>query len=230
MEILRRDLPARFNAGALGGPSAGDVMTLSPSAVEAHMDMLERTCAASGGAPRAIQIKNPEERWRAGLEGALRMHGCMDASGLPLVYAALAATPKGGERIALQGLYQTRANTPDAATSILPVCLPSTKDSFMACCHHATNSSDLESGISLPQVSVMSTMQTQALFAVLCDFNLADLRRGLSVDEDSSLRAKLGLRFPESGIECVLQSQMFSVMEDVHKRPEHPLSKTLREE
>ena len=78
------------------------------------------------------------------------MHRCVDASGLPSVYASLAATPKGGERIALQCLYQTRANAPDAATSILPVCLPSTKDSFMACRHHATNSSGLESGISLP--------------------------------------------------------------------------------
>ena len=86
------------------------------------------------------------------------MHRCMDASGLPPVYAALAATLKGGERIALQGLYQNRANAPDAATSIPPVCLPSTKDLFMACRHHATNSSDLESGISLPQVSVISTM------------------------------------------------------------------------
>ena len=120
-------------------------------------------------------------------------------------------------------------NAPDAATSIPPVCLPSTKDSFMACRHHATNSSDLESGISLPQISVISTMQTQALYAVLRDFDLADSRRGLSVDEAASLRAKLGLRFPESGTECVLQSQMFSVTEDVHKGPEHPLSKTLRE-
>ena len=138
------------------------------------------------------------------------MHGCVDASGLPPVYAALAATPKGGERITFQGIYQTRANAPDAATSIPPVCLPSTKDSFMACRHHATNSSDLESGISLTQV--------------------AESRSGLSVDEAASLRGKLGLRFPESGTKCVLQSQMLSVMEDVHKGPEHPLSKTLREE
>ena len=48
--------------------------------------------------------------------------------------------------------------------------------------------------------------------------------------EAAFLCAKLGLRFPESGTKCVLQSQMFSVMEDVHKGPEHPLSKTLREE
>ena len=40
---------------------------------------------------------------------------------------------------------------------------------------------------------------------------------------------KLGMHFPESGTKCVLQSQVFSVMEDIHKRPEHPLSKTLRE-
>ena len=146
------------------------------------------------------------------------------------MYAQLAATPKGGERIALQGLYQTRANTQGAATSILPVCLSSTKDLFMACCHHTNNSSDLESGISLPQVSVMSMMQTQALYAVLRDFDLAESQQELSVDEATSLRAKLGLRFLESGTECVLQSQMFSVMEDVHKGPEHPLSKTLREE
>ena len=113
------------------------------------------------------------------------------------------------------------------ATSIPPVCLPSTKDSFMACCNHATNLSDLESGIYLPQVSVISTMQTQALYAVLREFDLTDSRRGLSVDEAVFLRAKLGMRFPESGMECVLQSQMFSVMKDVHKGPEHPLSKTL---
>ena len=92
------------------------------------------------------------------------------------------------------------------------------------------NSSNLESGISLPQVSVMSTMQIQALFAVLRDFDLAGSRRGLLVDEAASLRTKLGLRFPESGTECVLRSQMFSVREDVHKGPEHSLRKTLREE
>ena len=125
-------------------------MTLALSAFEARTDMLERTHAASDGAPRAIRIKTSEERWEAVLEGALCMHGCVDASGLPPVYAALAATPKGGERIALQGLYQNRTNVPDAAMSIPPVCLPSKKDSFMACCRHATNSSDLESGISLP--------------------------------------------------------------------------------
>ena len=73
-------------------------------------------------------------------------------------------------------------------------------------------------------------MQTQALYAVLRDFDLADSRRGLLVDKAASLRAQMGLRFPESGTECVLQSQMFSAMEDVHKRPEHPLSKMLREE
>ena len=123
------------------------------------------------------------------------MHGCVDASGLPPVYAALAVTPNGGEGIVLQGLYQTRANMHGAATTIPPVCLLSTKDSFMACRHHTTNSSDLESGISLPQVLVMSTMQTQALYAVLQDFDLADSRRGLLVDEAASLCAKLGLRF-----------------------------------
>ena len=50
------------------------------------------------------------------------------------------------------------------------------------------------------------------------------------MDEAASLRAKLGLRFPESGTDCVLQSQMFSVMEDMHKGPEHPLRKALQEE
>ena len=139
-------------------------------------------------------MKTTVEKLGAVLEGALRMHGCVDASGLPPVYAALAATPKGGERIALQGLYQTHSNVPGAATSIPPVCLPSTKDSFMACRHHATNSSDLESGISLTQVLVMSTMQTQALYAVLRYFDLADSRRGLLVDEAASLREKLVLR------------------------------------
>ena len=79
-------------------------MTLALSAFEGHTDMLERTCAASDGSPRAIQIKSPKEKWGAVLEGALRMHLCVDASGLLLVCAALAATPKGGERIALQGL------------------------------------------------------------------------------------------------------------------------------
>ena len=63
---------------------------------------------------------------------------------------------------------------------------------------------------------------------MLRDFDLSDLRRGLSVDKAASLCAKLSLRFPESGTECVLQSQMFSVMEDVHKGPEHPLRKTPR--
>ena len=62
MEILRRDLPARFDVGALGGPSAGDAMTLALSAFEARTDMLECTHAASDGAPRAILIKTPEER------------------------------------------------------------------------------------------------------------------------------------------------------------------------
>ena len=95
------------------------------------------------------------------------------------MYTALATKLKGGERITLQGLYQTCAKTQGAATTIPPVCLPSTKDSFMACHYHATNLSNLESGIFLPPVSVMSTMQTQALYAMLQDFDLANSRRGL---------------------------------------------------
>ena len=88
--------------------------------------MLERTRAASNGDPRAVKVKTPEEKWGAVLEGALYMHGCVDAIGLPPIYTALAATPKEGKRIALQGLYQTCSNAPGAATSISPVCLPST--------------------------------------------------------------------------------------------------------
>ena len=108
-------------------------MTLTPTTFEARTNMLERTRVANDAAPRALRVKTPEERWGAVLERALRIHGCVDASGLPPVYTPLAATPKGGERIALQGLYQTHANAKGAATTIPPVCLPSTKDSFMAC-------------------------------------------------------------------------------------------------
>ena len=79
-------------------------MTLAITAFEARPDRLKRTRAASDGTPRAVRMKTPEEKWGAVLEGALRMHGCVDVSGLPPVYAALAATPKGGGRIALQGL------------------------------------------------------------------------------------------------------------------------------
>ena len=60
MEILQRDLPARFDVETLGGPSVGDAMTLALSAFEARTDMLERTCAASNGAPRAVRIKTLE--------------------------------------------------------------------------------------------------------------------------------------------------------------------------
>ena len=133
MEILQRDIPARFDTGALGGPSPGDAMTLALTAFEARTDMLERTSVASDAAPRVLRVKTPEERRGAVLEGALRIHGCVDASVLPLVYATLAATLKGEERIVLQGLYQTHANSKGAATTIPSVCLPSTKDSFMAC-------------------------------------------------------------------------------------------------
>ena len=105
MEILQWDLPARFDTGASGGPSPGDAMTLNLKVFEARTDMLERTCVASDGAPRAVRVKTPEEKWGAVLECALCMHGCVDASGLPSVYAALAVTPKGGGRIALQGIY-----------------------------------------------------------------------------------------------------------------------------
>ena len=86
----------------------------------------------------------------------------------------------------LQGICQTRANAPGATTSIPPVCLPSTKDSFMACRHHAMNSSDLGSGISLPQVSVMSTMQTQALYAVLRDSTDNPLRESAKSKSSST--------------------------------------------
>ena len=48
------------------------------------------------------------------------------------------------------------------------------------------------------------------------------------MDKAASLRTKLVLCFPESRTECVLQSQIFSVIEDVHKGSEHPLSKALR--
>ena len=72
-------------------------MTLALTSFEAHTDMLERTRAASDGAPRAMRVKTPQEKWGAVLEGALHIHGCVDARGLPPVYAALAVTPKGGK-------------------------------------------------------------------------------------------------------------------------------------
>ena len=194
MEITRRYLPARFDTGSSGGPSPGDAMTLALTAFEARTDMIERTRVASDAAPMVLRVKTPVERWGEVLEGALLIHGCVDASGLPPVYTTLTATPKGGERIALQGLYQTRTNAKGAATTIPPVYLPSTKDSFMECRHHAKNSSDLESGISLPQVLVMSTMQTQALYAMLKHFDSADSRLGVLVDGGASLRAKLEMR------------------------------------
>ena len=43
MEILRRNLPARFDTGSSGGPSPGDAMTLALTAFEARTDMLERS-------------------------------------------------------------------------------------------------------------------------------------------------------------------------------------------
>ena len=74
----------------------GDAMTLALTAFEARTDMLERTRAASDGAPRAVRVKTPDEKWGAVLEGALRMHRCIDARGLLSVYAALAVTLNGG--------------------------------------------------------------------------------------------------------------------------------------
>ena len=82
--------------------------------------MLECTCAASDGPPRAVIVKMLEEKWGGVLEGALRMHGCVDVIGLLLVHAALAATPEGGEMIALQRLYQTRARRGDNYSACLP--------------------------------------------------------------------------------------------------------------
>ena len=72
----------------------GDAMTLALSLFEARTDILEHTRAASDGAPRAVRVKTPEEKLGEVLEGALPMHGYVDASGLPPVYAALADTPK----------------------------------------------------------------------------------------------------------------------------------------
>ena len=60
MEILRRDLPRRFDTGAWGGPSPGDAMTLSLTAFETRTGMLECTRAASDGSPRAVRVKTPD--------------------------------------------------------------------------------------------------------------------------------------------------------------------------
>ena len=62
MEILQRDLPARFDTGALGGLSLGDAMTLALTAFEARTDMLECTRVASNVAPRMLRVKTPEKR------------------------------------------------------------------------------------------------------------------------------------------------------------------------
>ena len=85
----------------------------------------------------------------------------MVTSGRSALIRGSACCTDGGMFLAwgnLHSLYQTRTNAQGAAASILPVCLPSTKDSFMACRHHAINSSDFEIRISMPQISVMSTM------------------------------------------------------------------------
>ena len=65
MEILQRGLPTRFDTGALGEPVPGDAMMLALTAFEARMDMIERTRAASDGAPKAVRVKTPEEKWGA---------------------------------------------------------------------------------------------------------------------------------------------------------------------
>ena len=57
MEILRRNLPARFDTRALGGLSPGEAMTLALSTFEARTDMLECTRAASDVPPRAVRVK-----------------------------------------------------------------------------------------------------------------------------------------------------------------------------
>ena len=64
-------------------------MTLALTAFKARTHMLECTCVASDAPQKLLRVKTPEERWGAVLEGALRIHGCVDASGLPPVYAAL---------------------------------------------------------------------------------------------------------------------------------------------
>ena len=62
-DILRRDLPARFDTGASGGPSLGDAMKLALTAFEARTDMLECTRTASDGASRTVRVKTSEEKW-----------------------------------------------------------------------------------------------------------------------------------------------------------------------
>ena len=56
MEILQRDLLARFNTRAPVGPSPGDAMTLSLTAFEARTDMLERTRVVCDAAPKAASV------------------------------------------------------------------------------------------------------------------------------------------------------------------------------
>ena len=65
MEIIRRDIPARFDMGSSGGLSPGDAMTLALTASEARIDMLKRTRVESYAAPRVVRVKTPEERWGA---------------------------------------------------------------------------------------------------------------------------------------------------------------------
>ena len=66
--------PVRFDTGDSGGSSPGDSMTIALTAFDPRTDMLERTCAAIDGAPRAVRMKKPEEKWGALLEGVLHMH------------------------------------------------------------------------------------------------------------------------------------------------------------
>ena len=65
MEILRKDLPSRFDTGASEGTLPRDAMTLALSSFEARTDMIERNRSASNGAPRAVRVKTPEEKWGA---------------------------------------------------------------------------------------------------------------------------------------------------------------------
>ena len=126
MDILQRDLPARFDTGASGGPSPGDAMALALTAFEARMDMLERTRVASDGAPRALRVKKPEERWEAVLEDALHIHRCVDDSRHPLVSRQVQRTPVGGryhQRIRVCGarLLTPPPISPPASSPSMPL-------------------------------------------------------------------------------------------------------------
>ena len=226
LETLKQDLPERYDQTAQQRSSQdafGQAITAFDSRTRSTLSYMQAAAATA-------KTKTPTEKWGAAIGIAHRIHSTVDDSGLPLIYFGLAEAPKGRSRITLQLAYNARAQEAGSASAVAPIAVPAFDSAMQNGQAHGTDCNDFKTGVSIFQCGLWVGTELTGVQEALQAFDAAAQgSTGTTWDDQVRIKSVVGVHFPADATELLLMAQRFSVLEDVHKGPQHSMSLALRD-